>query len=195
MLFTVTYCVCRANGLPLAYRKAMTPKETLNTTTMKLGIETGSVVNHMMANNSTSPVVGEGATILMWTDRHAYTVRSISKNGKTVVMEECDAKRTDSNGMSECQEYDFSEHTGNMVTVNLLRGNWRRVAANYEFTDAYFKAAKGLTWATGRKELDASCTDEDGHLIAHPEYTELKKKYTKVSILWGERQQYHGFSF
>lgn len=47
---------------------------------MKLGTETGSVVNHIYGratNGQPTPVVGMGATILCWTDRHAATITAV----------------------------------------------------------------------------------------------------------------------
>jgi len=52
--------------------------------------------------------VGMGATILCWTDRHAGTV--IEWNGKTIVVQEDTATRTDKNGMDECQEYTYTRN-------------------------------------------------------------------------------------
>ncbi len=71
--------------------------------------ETGSFTNLCMMNSKPNPApkVGDGATILGWTDRHPATVVFVSENGKTIHLQEDDAKRTDSNGMSECQSYLF----------------------------------------------------------------------------------------
>lgn len=47
---------------------------------MKLGSETGSVMNHLysrMVVGEPAPEVGMGATILMWTDRRAATIVSV----------------------------------------------------------------------------------------------------------------------
>jgi len=69
----------------------------------------GSLVN---ATSVTSgrPEVGMAATILGWTDRHPATVVRVSPSGKTCWVRECIAKRTDSHGMSEVQEYEYSEN-------------------------------------------------------------------------------------
>lgn len=56
------------------------------------------------------PVVGMPATILYWSDRHPATVVFVSPSGKTCRVRECIAKRTDSHGMSEVQEYEYSEN-------------------------------------------------------------------------------------
>ncbi len=48
---------------------------------MKLGTQTGSMTNHLMSNvKSMEPMVGMGATVLMWTDRHACTIIEVNIN-------------------------------------------------------------------------------------------------------------------
>lgn len=51
---------------------------------MRLGTETGSVINHLMARGTRGepePTVGMGATLLSWTDRHAGTIVAVEKDG------------------------------------------------------------------------------------------------------------------
>jgi hypothetical protein len=73
-------------------------------------MEFGSFNNLMMANSKPveTPKVGDGATILSWSDRTPATVVFVSENGKTIHIQEDNAVRTDSNGMSECQSYSFT---------------------------------------------------------------------------------------
>lgn len=71
--------------------------------------ETASLVNHMMGHSPpVVPAVGDGATELCWTDRHAFTVIAVSKSGKRVTVQRDIATRSDKNGMSDCQSYIFS---------------------------------------------------------------------------------------
>lgn len=50
---------------------------------MKLGTQTGSLMNHIMANTVTSEIkAGTPATFLSWTDRHPGTVIDVTKKGK-----------------------------------------------------------------------------------------------------------------
>ena len=49
---------------------------------MNIGTQTTSLVNHLynrMTNGSPDPIIGMGATILGWSDRHAGTVQSVTK--------------------------------------------------------------------------------------------------------------------
>ena len=61
--------------------------------------------------------LGMPATICYLTDRQACTVIFVSKNGGKIIVRQDTATRTDSNGMSESQSYDYSpdpagrEHT------------------------------------------------------------------------------------
>jgi hypothetical protein len=94
---------------------------------MKLGTETGSVVNWIMSGDVAKPEVGKGATVLGWTDRYAYEVDSVSADGKSCVVYELDAKRADSNGRSECQTYEFSKPENPYFQNLVYRYNaWRR---------------------------------------------------------------------
>lgn len=77
------------------------------------------------------PVVGMGATILHGRDRDAGTVVAASTNKKGVVVRAVVQwdhwKRTDSNGMSECQSYEFSANKEGAMSVYTLRRNGRWV--------------------------------------------------------------------
>jgi hypothetical protein len=95
---------------------------------------TGSLVNHLSAGGGKSlvPVVGMGATSLMYTDRHAYTVVWVSKSGKTIRVQEDHAERTDSNGMSESQTYFHTRNTEGVVhTVRLTKRGWSSKGARF----------------------------------------------------------------
>ena len=93
---------------------------------MKLGSETGSLVNHVASTSKQPiPTVGMGCTILMWSDRHAATVVEI-KSARRIVIQQDNAERTDKNGMSESQEYTYTPNTNAAKRVFFLnkRGRW-----------------------------------------------------------------------
>lgn len=103
----------------------------------------GSVVNMVSAGDGKDerPTVGMGATELMWSDRHAYTVIWVSESGKTVRVQSDHAKRVDSNGMSESQRYLFTPNpNGEIVTLRRGKRGWvskgRRFALGYR--DEYY---------------------------------------------------------
>lgn len=89
---------------------------------MKLGSDTGSLINHVMAGSHTpTPEIGMGATILKWSDRHAATI--VEMKGKRVTVQEDTATRTDTNGMSEMQSYDYTPNPEGYKRTFSLRKN------------------------------------------------------------------------
>lgn len=104
---------------------------------MKLGTETGSVVNHLMSRGTIGqpePVVGMGCTVLHWTDRSAATIHEVTQVGSRVVIAVTydHAKRTDSNGMSEQQDYEYTPDPAG-PRIHFRReadGRWREVQLN-----------------------------------------------------------------
>lgn len=86
----------------------------------------GSFINRVMERvASPTPELGMGATELCYTDRHAFTVVEII-DAKTVVVQADKAIRTDSNGMSDSQSYEYEPNPdGHKVTVTLRKnGHW-----------------------------------------------------------------------
>ncbi len=75
-----------------------------------------------------APEVGAGATITMYTDSHATTIVEVSKSGKRILVQRDHAKRTDTNGMSESQEYEYSPNPEANRQAFTLRadGGWVR---------------------------------------------------------------------
>lgn len=97
---------------------------------MKLGSGTGSLINHVISQGSSvTPEVGMGCTILHWTDRSPGTIISIHGTTKIVVQEDT-AIRTDKNGMSESQEYEYSRNINGILYTFRKRkdGSWKNKA-------------------------------------------------------------------
>ena len=86
----------------------------------------GSLQNLLMGSG-TAPKVGEGATVVAWTDRHAATVVAVSKSGKAVTVQYDTQKRIDSNGMSECRQYECSPNPNGRKETFTVRSNGRWV--------------------------------------------------------------------
>lgn len=92
-------------------------------------MQTGSLVNLITGNSKNpNPTVGMGATVLMWTDRSPATVVEVSKSGKSVTIQSDNYRRTDTNGMSECQDYEYTPNPNGSKRVFTLRKNGRWVA-------------------------------------------------------------------
>jgi len=92
------------------------------------GTQTGSLMNHLFSRGvDPTPVVGMGCTMLGWTDRHAATIVSVSKDGKTIGIVQDIATRIDNNGMSDTQQYSYApgEGTDRLYTLR-KNGKWVR---------------------------------------------------------------------
>lgn len=88
----------------------------------------GSVFNEMMASSEQPvPSVGDGATMLRWTDRHAATVVAVSGDGGAVTVQRDAAIRTDDNGVSESQTYRYEPDPRGETVVYTRRSNGRYV--------------------------------------------------------------------
>jgi hypothetical protein len=73
------------------------------------------------------PEVGMGATVVMWSDRYAATIVEVSKDKKSVVIQEDNADRTDNRGMCDSQEYSYSPNPEASKQTFTLRKNGRWV--------------------------------------------------------------------
>lgn len=91
---------------------------------MKAGTETGSLINHLATDGSQPvPVVGMAATVCHWTDRDPATVIRVTQHTVTVQTDKW--RRTDGNGMSDCQTYEYARDTnGKIYTFRMKQGRW-----------------------------------------------------------------------
>lgn len=114
---------------------------------MKLGTQTGSLINHIIANTSVKEIIpGEtGATLLSWSDRHAATVTALFTKGKFqyVTVQEDIAKRIDANGMSDVQTYEYTRNPeGCERTFRITDNGFVQVYVDKE-TGRYKKSGTG----------------------------------------------------
>lgn len=94
---------------------------------LQLGRETGSVTNYLLSgtDGEPTPKVGMGATILMWTDRHAATIVKVTRTQVHVQRDK--ATRTDANGMSESQSYSYEVNPAAEIEVfRKTKRGWRK---------------------------------------------------------------------
>lgn len=88
----------------------------------------GSLHNKLMADGrSPAPEVGMGATILMWSDRHAATIVAVERGGKRVGIKQDNAKLLSGSVFREAQKYEFSPNPDARVEWYSLRKNGRFV--------------------------------------------------------------------
>lgn len=106
---------------------------------LRLGTQTGSLCNHLFSRaviGEPSPEIGMGATILGWTDREPATIVSVFTKGKTlhVGIKRDNYKRTDTNGFSESQsyEYSFNPEMGIEYFRKGKDGTWESIYTNPE---------------------------------------------------------------
>lgn len=131
---------------------------------MRLGTETNSLVNNLLSRaviGQPEPFEGMGATLLGWTDRYPATVVQVCKNKAGEVIEiavqEDDAKRIDENGMSECQEYEYSRNPdGTCYRFKKdKKGMWREIRMG-EKGRMVFTGGRGLRIGDREKYYDFS---------------------------------------
>lgn len=87
------------------------------------------ISNLMLAGNNDRPTpeVGMGATVCMYSDRHACTIVEVNGRGTRVVVQEDTATRTDRNGLSDAQSYEYTPNPDAARDVFTLRKNGRWV--------------------------------------------------------------------
>jgi len=86
----------------------------------------GNLTNRLMeASAQPAPEVGMGATECMWSDRHAYTIIKL-KSPCRILVQRDRATRTDDNGMSECQSYNYeADPNGSVVELIKTKKGWK----------------------------------------------------------------------
>jgi len=85
----------------------------------KIGVS-GSFINQLMGNNSSVPKVGQGATMLHYSDRTPYEVIDVSQDGK-----KCEIRRMKCNFIGESygdEKYTY-ESNPNAQTITLEWNN------------------------------------------------------------------------
>lgn len=86
-----------------------------------------------------------GATEYCWSDRHAYEIIAV-KDERHITVRAYECKRVDNNGMSDCQEYEYTSNPDG-ATANLFltkKGEWR---------EKYKDNSLGCNrWGVGRAE-------------------------------------------
>lgn len=92
---------------------------------MNARVQNGCIFNRMDERAAQpKPEVGMGATILMYSDRHAATVVGVSANGKVVRVQQDKATRTDTLGVTDSgQRYRYERNKLGKVRTFSLRSN------------------------------------------------------------------------
>lgn len=172
--------------------------ETTTTCRQRSTIMKGSFINCLMGNNSTLPEVGKGATILLYSDRHAYEVIEVSADKMKCTLQRYVAEREDKNGMSDCQSYKYEKLTDEKITLIWRQGAWREVNEMIVFTKE-FRAAHENLYSIEKiltKEQIAEIYGEHPFpQKIYPGITRLSRSYNKVRILFGVKDEHFDYSF
>lgn len=173
----------------------------------------GNFINQVMGNNCSVPVVGEGATILHYSDREAYEVIAVSDCGTKCTIRRMDYEYAGTESQRAAGDYNVFKHTSNEnnstkdLEYNAKKQQWESVG--YEV-----KIVKAL-WNRLVKEYGWNAKDNlpDGHtfqsLSVNPDkqywdrdtqqFQELRvvkgitknyKNTSAVSIMFGTMQTY-----
>lgn len=89
----------------------------------------GSLTNRVEENQKfvKEITVGEGVTEYLWSDRKPYEVTKVIDQTH-IFIRPMDYKRTDNNGMSECQDYEyFSNESYKEIELKFKYNHWYRV--------------------------------------------------------------------
>jgi hypothetical protein len=161
----------------------------------------GSFFNWLMSNNSSVPVVGEWATICHYSDRDVAKVVDVSKDGKTVIIEDYSTIASEM-GRKIGMGHQHWEHTptGHLRTLRYRNGGWKEVYHEVVFTDEWIEQAN----SNGIFALFKSLTEEQQEAVYGGDIrpknvvegiTRKKKGYSKINILFGACDYHYDWTF
>lgn len=108
-------------------------------------MNSGSLINNLLASNSAMPEVGMGATLLSYTDRSPATVVAWDAKKMVVIVQEDNYTRIDSNGMSESQEYEYTPNpNAPLEFFKWTKKGWVRMMYNKETNRWNMRPSGGL---------------------------------------------------
>ena len=181
-------------------------KTAVKRQTRKVGVA-GGFINQMMGNNATQPEVGKGATILSYSDRHAYEVTEVAEDGLSCVIREMDTKNIGEAYGDERYEYASNEenHTYNL-RWNEKRACWGKVGSSVQIIKALAKKLDkqyGFGWTkflpNGVDYSDLFIKENEDNFYNQMKVvkgiTKEYKNFEKISIIFGVMEQYRDPSF
>lgn len=170
----------------------------------KVGVA-GGFINQLMGNNSTQPKVGAGATILMYSDRHAYEVIEVSENGNSCVIRAMHCEFVGSGYGDERYEYSSDEenHTKTLewsnkqnrwgsvgYSVDIIKSLQNQLINDYS-CDWYNNLPNGVNYSDLKDENDEDCL----RLKVVAGITKKYKNFSKVSVIFGVMEEYRDPTF
>ena len=165
----------------------------------------GGFINQMMGNNSSRPIVGEGATILMYSDRYAYQVTWVSDCGTRCRINRAIMKSVGKNYGDERYEYQgHSEGEGEEIVWKEKKG-WCRVSNDIKYEPKFERALDerhGKYWFGSSADKYAKEMGIDN--LFNPETCKLNliegltkriTRYHSISIIFGFADEYNDPTF
>lgn len=148
-----------------------------------------------MGNNSTTPEVGKGATLLFHSDRYPAEVLEVSADGKRCVIRQMSHKAKPNSGGMGHQDWDITPNPdAPKETLVYRQGAWRKVVEQVTFEDNWIDS-----FATNEEMWDAQkrlgVFDEEGDLKVISGVTKVKRSYDKVNILFGKAEYHYDWEF
>jgi len=172
--------------------------------TRKVGVA-GGFINQMMGNNATEPRVGEGATILMYSDRHAYEVVDVSEDGNQCTLRKMDTIFIGSGYGDERYEYKSNPNNHTIeLEWNAKKGCWGKVTYTIEiirslakkyYTKYDFGWSDILVKDYGIESYqhlyeDPSADNYYNQMKLIDGLTKRYKNFHKVSVIFGISEEY-----
>jgi len=167
--------------------------------TRKVGVA-GGFINQMYGNNATTPEVGNGATILGYSDRHPYEVLEVSEDGNKAVIRALDAKLI-GEYFTDSQKYNFKSNPNNTkinIEWNDKKQCWGIVGyevrvikslQNKLYKEYYFDWYKHLPNNVKFEDLYIDFDNSDDMKIIKG-ITKEYKVFSKISIIFGTAEKY-----
>ena len=159
--------------------------------------EAGSFVNQLMANNSTIPVVGKGATELLYSDRRCYEVIEVSEDLKTVKLELLDARAALGEQQIGHQNWIF-EPTGQFITIVWRNNAWRKKTDYVKFTKEFkARVGEGSSYfrSLTKEQRQAVYGDSVFPQNVVEGITRSAVKYDRIRIIFGVRNYHYDWEF
>ena len=169
----------------------------------KIGVA-GGFINQIMGNNISIPVVGEGATILMYSDRHAYEVIEVENEGSKCKIREMNCKFVGSGYGDEQYTYS-SDLDGQTQTIewNEKKACWGQTWKSIEIIkslQAKLVKEYGYGWndflpVPYLSLVDGELSGVNRKLKLVEGVTKEYKNFSKVSIIFGVMEEYRDPTF
>lgn len=135
--------------------------------------------------------VGTGMTEYLYSDRHAYEVTEVIDQ-KHVKVRKYDQKRLDSNGMSDCQNWELISNPDNPEYLLTKRGKYWYWTVSFDRAYVEDIDEDNLTNETIGKVLCLAHNNTD-----KAEVMEKGKvtRYNRANVSFGHADYYYDFSF